>query len=177
VDRSESAVAKLAYERASARLDQQRARLSEIRTNASILIAATALVASFLGKWSLDKGEGVFGRVALVAFVLGILCGIAPVWPVLETSQAGVRGLLSRVTSADSAAKLTGGLLWGRGPTVAEVLTIDEPRVYEELATALDRCASDNEKIIVRRSTWVVGCGTFLAVQVVLWIVNGLAEG
>lgn len=169
-------VDKLAYERASATMDHQRARLSEIRTNSSILLAATALVASFLGKWSLDKGEGTFGDLAIAAFVLGILCGIAPVWPVIQTPAAGLRGLLSLVISRDTSARVTGGLLWGRGPSVPEILGMDRTNAYELVAKELDACASNNDKIIRRRSAWVVGCGLFLAAQVLLWIVNALVN-
>jgi hypothetical protein len=170
---------RLAYERAVAVLDHQRARLSEIRTNSSILLAATALVASFLGKWSLDKGDGTFGALALGAFVLGVLCGIAPVWPVVQTPRAGLRGLLSRLMSPSTAAKLTGGLLWGRGPTVRDILAMEKDgpaSAYATLAIALSDCAAENDKIINRRSAWVVACGLCLAAQVVLWVVNALAE-
>jgi hypothetical protein len=173
-----AAVDALAYERAVALVEQQRARLSEIRTNSSILIAATALVASFLGKWSLDKGEGTFGGLALGAFVLGILCGVAPIWPVIQTPGAGVRGLLSRIFSPSVAMKLTGGLWWRRGPTVQDILSMEprgEASAYRRLAVALSDYAAENDKIINRRTTWVVACGGLLAVQVVLWIANGLA--
>ena len=168
----------LAYERAVAILDHQRARLSEIRTNSSILLAATALVASFLGEWSLDKGEGAFGALALGAFVVGILCGIMPVWPVIQTPRAGLRGLLSRVLPANVAAKLTGGLLWRRGPTAHDILGMEDDRTTStqvRLAAALGDCVGDNDKIINRRSTWVVACGLFLSAQVVFWVANALA--
>jgi hypothetical protein len=174
-----TAVHALAYERATAVLDHQRARLSEIRTNASILLAATALVASFLGNWSLDKGEGTFAGLALGAFVLGIFCGIAPVWPVIQTPRAGLRGLLSRLVPPALAIKVTGGLSWRRGPTIQDVLAMDDGGVggaYATLAVALSDCAAENDKIINRRSAWVVACGVLLAVQVVLWIANALAE-
>ena len=91
-DHADCDVDKLAYERASATLDHQCARLSEIRTNSSILLAATALVATFLGKWSLDKGEGTFGDLAIAAFVVGILCGIAPSGPSSKPRRRGYEG-------------------------------------------------------------------------------------
>jgi hypothetical protein len=142
-DNPATAVSALAYERAAAVLDHQRARLSEIRTNSSILLAATALAASFLGDWSLDKGEGAFAGLALGAFVLGILCGIAPVWPVIQTPRAGLRGVLSRLVSPGVALRLTGGLSWRRGPTAQDVLAMDHDGVgsaYATLAVALSDC-------------------------------------
>ena len=169
----------LAYERAAAILGHQRARLSEIRTNSSVLLAATALVASFLGTWSLDKGEGMFGALALGIFALGILCGIAPVWPVIHTSGSGLRGLLARVLPHHDAAKQTEGLLWRRGPTVRDILAMESdgtPNAHARLAIELSDCVAGNDRIIHRRSAWVVACALLLAAQVLLWIVNALAE-
>jgi hypothetical protein len=173
------ALHKLAYERAAAVLDHQRARLSEIRTNSSILLAATALVASFLGDWSLDKGEGTFGVLALGTFVLGILCGIAPVWPVIQAQNAGLRGLLSHLLSPRAAKRLTGNLTWGRGPSAREILAMTDvgtATAYARVAAALGDCAAENDSIINRRSAWVVACGLLLAAQVVLWVGNALAQ-
>lgn len=73
-----------------------------------------------------------------------------------------------------TAEKLTLGLLWGRGPSVTEILDMDRTNAYKRIAEALDECAADNDKIIRRRSTWVVACGFFLAAQVLLWIANVL---
>jgi hypothetical protein len=171
---TDAPIDQLAYERITATLDHQRARLSEIRTNSSILLAATALVASFLGKWSLDKGEGTFSAVALAAFVLGILCGIAPVWPVTQTPDTGLRGIVSRVPLRNVATKLNKGPFWRRGPTVPEILGMEATSAYEQLATALSRLAADNDRIINRRSSWVAACGVLLAAQVLLWVTNGL---
>jgi hypothetical protein len=51
---------------------------------------------------------------------------------------------------------------------------MDRTNAYKLVAKALDACAFDNDKIIRRRSTWVVACGFFLAVQVLLWIANSV---
>jgi hypothetical protein len=177
-DDSRARLSEVAYERASAQLDHQRARLSEIRTNASILLAATALVASFLGEWSLDKGEGAFGALALGAFVLGVLFGIAPVWPVLQTESEHSDALVARISRA--AAKLIPGHdVWGRGPSVDEIIDMNDDPPGSALAcaaTKMSECAEVNSRITDRRSAWVVGCGALLAVQVLCWVANAIAE-
>jgi hypothetical protein len=62
---------------------------------------------------------------------------------------------------------------WTHGPRRDGITW--EASAYRRLAVALSDYAAENDKIINRRTTWGVACGGFLAVQVVLWIANGLA--
>jgi hypothetical protein len=161
-------------------LAHQRARLSKVRTNSSILLASTALVASFLGEWSLDKDAGMFGWFALAALAFGIVCGVAPVWPVIDEKDPGLLSrLLSRVLPDCVVAKLNVGLVWRRGPGVGDILRMEQdgtPHAHARLAERLGACVGDNDKIIVTRSWWVVACAVLLAAQVALWIANGFAS-
>jgi hypothetical protein len=170
----------LAYERAATLLDRQRARLMETRTNGSILIAATALAASFLGRWSLDKGEGTFAELAIAAFALGILFGVAPLWPVMITPRSGQRGLIARLLPHIEAWSMTEERAWRRGPTGKEILAIDDQKAataQATLALLLTECLEANSRIVRRRSTWVVGCAICLAAQTLFWIANAAAKG
>jgi hypothetical protein len=59
----------LAYELALRALDQQEAALVELRSRTGILLAASALTASFLGAPALSGGLDVPVALALAAFV------------------------------------------------------------------------------------------------------------
>jgi hypothetical protein len=171
---------RLAYERASWLLEYQRARVTETRSNSSILIVATALVASFLGKWSLDKGEGTLATLGLVAFALGILCGIAPMWPIIVLPTAGMTGLLSRIVPDRVRHRLlNAGPVWDRGPGAKDILAMSDQEsaaALTTLAIKFTECAEVNERILRRRTKWLIACKLCLAAQVLLWIANALAS-
>jgi hypothetical protein len=65
----------LAYEVASAGLQQQSALLDELRSRAGTLLTASAIVASFLGTAALTRAHpGWAGVLALLAFFTSIVC-------------------------------------------------------------------------------------------------------
>jgi hypothetical protein len=64
----------ITYEAGRGALADQESRVAGIRQRTGTLLAADALVASFLGGTTLrDKGLSTFGWVALVALVLGLV--------------------------------------------------------------------------------------------------------
>lgn len=64
----EAKVAQLAYETSLRALTQQEASLNEIRSRAGTLLAASSIVASFLGGQALtNHSVGWLGLVALIA--------------------------------------------------------------------------------------------------------------
>jgi hypothetical protein len=70
----EAQVAQLAYETSLRALTQQEASLNEIRSRAGTLLAASSIVASFLGGQALtNHSVGWLGVVALIAFGVSIL--------------------------------------------------------------------------------------------------------
>jgi hypothetical protein len=63
---------RVAYEASLRSLDRQEQLVNEIRSRTGVLIAASALAASFLGRPALDQGNGVLIFVALASFAISI---------------------------------------------------------------------------------------------------------
>lgn len=71
------------YELALRSLDQQERELGELRARTNTLIAASALIASFLGAAAIDASGKVSGWavVALLAFGVTAVLSLAVLWP------------------------------------------------------------------------------------------------
>lgn len=67
---------RLAYESAVRALDKQEALLEELRGRTGILLAASALAASFLGESAFRDASGWLAAVALLAFVVSIAASV-----------------------------------------------------------------------------------------------------
>jgi hypothetical protein len=171
----------LAFELAKSRLDRQVARLVELRTNGSILIAATALVASFLGRTSIDRsGLNTPNWVALAFVVAGVLTGIRPLWPVRDQSARGSfdRFLRSVPFMSDRLHAALGiSLVWRLHLSEAEIsewANQDLPSLRLRAAKRLSEFAEVNSKLVYRRSAWIAAASLCLLGQVVAWTI-GLA--
>ena len=67
---------RLASETAQRALDKQEAVLDELRSRCSVLIAASALSASFLGDAAFEHPPWVLGAIALAAFVISMAASV-----------------------------------------------------------------------------------------------------
>jgi hypothetical protein len=168
----------VAFELMKARLDRQTARIAEMRSNSSVLLAATALIASFLGKASIDRaGLNAANWCALAFLIAGVVVGIRPLWPVRTFEH---RTKTQRVVElfGDRFAELTGvRLIWRADLSVAEVQALaeqDPARIRMSAAEVLEGRARTNGTIIGRRVWWVMCASLLLLAQVAAWTV-GLA--
>src|SRR5688572_6972204 len=73
--------ARLAYEASLRRLDKQEASLTEIRSRTGLLLAASSLAASFLGRPAFDAGPIIVPLLALVAFTITIAASVYVLLP------------------------------------------------------------------------------------------------
>jgi hypothetical protein len=173
--------AEVAFELVKSRLDRQGVRLAEIRTNSNVLLATTALIASFLGKTSIDRNDlSPANWVAVVFLVAGVLLGIRPLWPVRDPSSG------SRPKRIVAAIPLAGDWLvkrcsldsvWRGGLSVDEVLVLGARRDAQTRLAAASRLEHNvelNQTIINRRSRWVIHASLCLVGQVTAWTI-GLA--
>jgi hypothetical protein len=173
----------LAYEQAKGRLQRQVDRLAEIRTNTNFILATTALVGSFLGARALDaSGVDALEVVALIALVLGVLCGIRPLWPIRDHQpHALTRTVASRIGGPRLEDWLGLNLMWRGNVRVEDVARLGrEPGgegVYARVAHELEKRAEDDSQLIDKRLRWTMGCALLLALQVLLWAVALIASG
>jgi hypothetical protein len=79
---SSSALAELAFEQSQRRLDKQEGVLEELRARTAILLAASSLAASFLGKAAFGgSGWDVLAVVAAVAFLVTMFSAVYVLLP------------------------------------------------------------------------------------------------
>lgn len=72
----------LAYDEARRALDAQESVVNELRSRASVLLAAAAVSTSFFGARALADGHPqVWAWIALVSFVLVSVAVLAILWP------------------------------------------------------------------------------------------------
>lgn len=72
----------ITYDIGRAALADQESLVSGIRSRTGTLVAAQALVASFLGGAVADRGSfGVFGWAAMTMLVLGLVLAVVLLWP------------------------------------------------------------------------------------------------
>jgi len=74
-------LARLAYEASLRRLDKQEASLSELRSRTGLLLAASSLAASFLGRPALDAEPFFLAVVAFAAFAISIAASLYVLLP------------------------------------------------------------------------------------------------
>lgn len=72
---------KLAFSLSLRSLEHQEATLDDLRSRTGTLLAASALVASFLGSRVLEDGLGVLAVLALLAFLISILASVYVLLP------------------------------------------------------------------------------------------------
>jgi hypothetical protein len=75
----------IVYDQAVRAVDQQVRQLDELRTRASIILAASGVSTGFLGRTAVERGLGLFGYFAMLGFVASAL---ACVWVLLPRWDA-----------------------------------------------------------------------------------------
>jgi hypothetical protein len=73
----------IAYRESERMIETQIQSFDELRSRTGLLLAATAITASFLGAAALEREDdlGYFGAAALFAFVVGIGACLVILWP------------------------------------------------------------------------------------------------
>ncbi len=145
-------LAGLAYELSLRALDQQERVLNDLRGRAGTLLAASAVVASFLGGLALSAGDvTVLSAVALLAFALSI-GGCIPILLPRPDLVFALRGsVLFEAEYADP-----GGLV----------------ETYRRLSYWLDRYRDANQPAIERLFSYYRAAAMLLLAQIVLWSVE-----
>jgi hypothetical protein len=140
-------LAKLAYESSAHALATQERRLDEVRERTGTLLAASALVASFLGSRALDtSGINVLGVLAMAAFGLSLIFSVFVLLPI---------GRLVFVVSGSALLEAEYSQQGGLGET------------HRKLAYWLDH--DDNEPVIDRLFTWYSLAIWGTLAEVMLW--------
>ena len=82
MDDSHAGAYELAFDEAGRALDAQERTVNELRSRASVLIAAAAIATSFFGTRAFaDGGSSARTWIAIFAFALVALCVLAVLWP------------------------------------------------------------------------------------------------
>lgn len=143
----------LVFEEARRSLDAQERALEQLRTRAGTLIAAAAIVTSFLGQAAFDRppvgwtgGAAVLGFVGLVLAVAWILL------PATWTFRPGTQRLLKEWVEAQQPASL--------------------PEMHRGLAERMDGWYRDNERQLNNRYNAFVAASVLLVVEIVAWLVE-----
>lgn len=164
--------ADIAYETAQARLARQQTRMSEIRTNAGLLVAATSLIGT-IGNSSIREGTTLHWTaiVALVCLLVGVLTGIRPLWPLRDTHA---RTWLDGLAGGRVANAMASTLVWSVDVGTRRALeirdaTAAEQDMYDALAREMDDLAAVNRTLIIRRSRWLMASTLLLLAQVAMW--------
>jgi hypothetical protein len=170
---------RVALEIQTARLDAQRSRLAEMRTNSSVLLATTALVASFLGKTSLDRsGLDAANWCALIFLIFSVLFGIRPFWPVRDLERSRTEALMRKLPFGERLLRRSGvQLVWRSTLSVKQVADLaerDASQIRLLAAAELEAHAAVNGDLINHRSIWVMASSILLCAQVIAWVI-GLA--
>jgi hypothetical protein len=142
---------RLAYESSLRALDKQEQLLAELRARTGLLLAASSLAASFLGRPALESAQPVLLAAALAAF--GVSVG------------ASIYVLLPRRDLVFSVA----------GPALFESLFEFEDamnEVHRRLTYDLHRFWTSNDAVVARlaRVYWIAGVA--LAVEVILLLIS-----
>jgi hypothetical protein len=140
-------LARLAYEASLRRLDKQEDSLSEIRSRTGVLLAASSLGASFLGRPALDARPVAVAVLALVAFAVSIAASLYVVLPKKEFVFSFVGSLMYEE-------------LYEFRENVGEV--------HRRLAYDLDRYWESNNREILRVLFWFRVATGALAAEITL---------
>jgi hypothetical protein len=150
----DNSLERLAYEASLRSLDKQDEVLNELRARTGLLLAASSLAASFLGRPALDADPIVIGVLALGAFALSIIASVYVLAP-----------------KTNLVFSLAGSALYER---LFEFRN-EMPEVYRRLAYDLDRFWDSNDRIMVRlfRAFWVAAAGLLGEVVLLLTSISG----
>jgi hypothetical protein len=148
---SDGGVQQLAYELSRAALARQEEVMNELRARTGTLLAASSIVASFLGSRASDEGSGIFTLLALGVFVISVGASIYVLAPKQDLIFA-LRGSVLFEAEHDQ----PGGL----------------PETHRRLAYWLESFYEGNEAAIqwMFRAYWIATLAVL--VQVVLWVLE-----
>ena len=157
------------FDQANRRLERQRSRIAEIRTNAGVVIAATSLVGSFLGSTviELEKGADAMANVALVLLAVGLFLTSRALWPLRDESAKGTAEVWIRKVPklGERLVALSGtDLVWRSG--------LSPEALSGELQTAtskLTQYAVDNQNLLDRRANMLMAAIVVLTLQTIVW--------
>jgi hypothetical protein len=141
-------VARLAYEASVRALEDQERELEQLRTRAGVVLATSAVAASFLGS-SLTNSNSVLAGLALVAFVVVIGACVY----VLTPKEKLVFSLSGQVLYES-----------------LEAIDHDETEVHRRLAYWLEGFWQDNDSKIDTVNKYFTAAGGALLVEVVLGV-------
>lgn len=148
-DPTETRLAELAYELAVRALDHQDGLLDELRARTGTLLAASSIVASFLGATAIDRaGLGLAGVGALMAFITSIGASVY----VLVPKRSLVFSLSGPVLIKEA---------------IAEEMDLAE--TYHHLARWTEEFHAANVATVNRLFTWYRVAVFALLAEVCLW--------
>ena len=145
-------IGRLAYDLSLRALNQQERTVDELRARTGTLLAASAIVVSFLGAQAIDRsGFGVLGTAALAAFVVSV---VPLIYILLPKTQLRF--------------SVKGSVLFIEG------VARDEPaaETYRWLANWIEDGSYDNDAIIGRLFFWFRVAAAALVLEIVLWTVH-----
>jgi hypothetical protein len=142
-------VQRLAYELSRDALARQELALDELRARTGTLLAASSVVASFLGSRAADSGSGTLTVLALGAFVVSIAASLYILLP-------------------------NPGLIFALRGSVLFESEYDDPgglsEAHRRLAYWLERYHDDNQTIVNRLFRSYRAASLGVAAQVLLWV-------
>ena len=136
-------------------IESQPAAIDELRSRTGIVLAASAVSASFLGAAAAEHGEfSGLDVLALLAFIGSLICSLYVLWP----RRNGWTFVLGAKTMLED---------W-RDRSAADLQAF--------LAENLEKHYDANKQKLDRLYYWFQAASVFLGVQVVLWIAE-IAKG
>jgi hypothetical protein len=150
--RVDSSLAQIAFEASLRSLDKQETLLEELRARTGLLLAASSLAVSFVGRPVFQSADTVVLVLGLIAFAISIA---ASVYVLLPKPARFVFSL--------------------EGSAVYEQLyefEDDLDEVYRRLAYDLDRFWEENDEVLTRLLRWFQVAAVALAAEIMLLLAS-----
>jgi hypothetical protein len=150
--RMDNGLARLAYEESVRSLDKQERLLDELRARTGLLLAASSLAISFVGRPAFQEADTLVVVLGLFAFAISIAASVYVLLP--------------------KPAKFVFSL---EGSAVFEELyefRDDMPEVYRRLAYDLDRFWDENDDVMARLLWWFRVAAAALAVEIIILLTS-----
>lgn len=147
-----NSLAEIAYEASLRSLDKQEELLDEVRARTGLLLAASSLAASFLGRPALERAEPTIIALALLAFAISTG---ASIYILLPKTKRFIFSL--------------------QGSAVYEKLfefSDDLPELYRRLAYDLDRFWDENDRTMTKLFRAFRFAALGLAIEVLLLLAS-----
>jgi hypothetical protein len=152
IARVDNGLARLAYEESVRSLDKQERLLEELRARTGLLLAASSLAISFVGRPAFQEAATVVVVLGLVAFAISIAASVYVLLP--------------------KPAKFVFSL---EGSAVFEELyefRDEMPEVYRRLTYDLDRFWDENDEVMTRLFRWFGIAAAALAAEIVVLLTS-----